>query len=54
MAELKVSLKKVKELKKRIAAKTLTEDDFRLIEEILEESIEIGLIAPPKKHDRTS
>lgn len=51
--KLKVPIKKAEELRKRLLTKTLTEDDFKLIEEILEESIEIGLvrIVPPKEND---
>ena len=49
MAHLKISRKKVKALVKRLLAKTLTEDDYALLREIVKESMELGII--PKKTD---
>lgn len=50
---LKIPIKKVEEVKKRLLAKTLTEDDYNVLKNLLDESIEIGLvrIVPPKKND---
>ena len=47
--QLKVPPEKVAEVKKRLLSNTLTEDDRRVILEIMEESIELGLIkiVPP-------
>jgi hypothetical protein len=50
---LKIPIKKVKEVKKRLLTKTLTEDDYKVLKDMLDESIEIGLvrIVPPKDND---
>jgi hypothetical protein len=42
---LKIPVKKVKEVKKRLLAKTLTEDDCKVIMEMMDE---LGLTVPPK------
>jgi hypothetical protein len=47
--KMKVSRKKEKALRKRLLSKTLTDDDYELLVEIVKESIELGII--PSKTD---
>jgi hypothetical protein len=47
--KVKVSRKKEKALRKRLLSKTLTDDDYELLVEIVKESIELGII--PSKTD---
>ena len=48
--KVKVSRKKEKALQKRLLSKTLTDDDYELLIEIVKESIELGII-PAKTDD---
>jgi len=49
---LKIPIKKVKKVKKRLLTKTLTEDDYKVLRDLLDESIEIGLVRiVPKNND---
>jgi hypothetical protein len=47
--KLKLTRKKEMALRKRLLSKTLTDDDYELLIEIVKESIELGII--PKKTD---
>jgi len=48
--KVKVSRKKEKALPKRLTSRTLKDDDYALLAEIVEESIELGII-PAKTDD---